>query len=239
MFKKALKYTPLPFFFILTLLLYTGCVKEETNSQNHLPKATYEVDTYRGDVSTVFQFDASMVSDEEDAVELLEIRWDWNNNGVYDTEYSTTKMITHQYTEAGLYFPLLKVRDTKGMIDSIKKMVVVVFDIENLPPRNPNYISPVNWQEYTAPKHVFKWTCTDPDDEELSFDFWLGSRASNLSLLIENIETEETIANNKVVYSATIPGLQFNQDYYWQIYAHDAAGNYTAGEIWKFTTSPE
>ena len=227
MVKKSFKYTLLPLF-ALVLLLFTGCGKEETNSENHLPVAEFEVNTYRGIASTVFEFDASMVSDEEDAVELLEVRWDWNNNGVYDTEYSTTKMGTHQYTSAGLYFPLLKVRDTKGMVDSIKKMVVVVLDINNQPPNKPAYFSPTNWQAWIEPTHIFKWSCTDPEDDALTFDFWLGTRENNLKPVKIGLDT----------FEATLDNLELSQDYYWRIYARDIAGNYTPGDIWKFTTSP-
>ena len=238
MLKQTLKYTFLPLLYTLTFLLFTGCGKEETNTMNHLPVAEFEVDSYRGDINTVFHFNASMVSDEEDAAELLEIKWNFTNRGAYDTEYDTIKTITHQYSEAGLYFPLLKVRDTKGMVDSIRKMVVVVHDLDNQPPNKPRYITPTDWQVWTDPTQAFKWSCTDPESDTLSFDFWLGTRENNLFLLVRNIETTEAMENGKVVYSATIEDLLFNQDYYWQIYAHDPAGNYTPGDIWKFTTSP-
>ena len=239
MLKQTLKYTLLPFFYSLTFLLFTGCGKEETNTMNHLPVADFVVDAYRGDVNTVFNFDAGMVSDVEDPVELLEIRWNFTNSGEYDTEYDTIKTASHQYAQTGLYFPLLKVRDTKGMIDSTTKMVVVVHNLDNQPPNKPRYITPVDWQNWIDPAHVFKWSCTDPESDTLSFDFWLGTRETNLVLWSENIVTTEAIENGKVVYSTTLSGLKFNRDYYWQVYAHDPNGNYTPGDIWKFTTSPE
>ena len=243
MFKKTLKYTLLPFFYTLTFLFFTGCAKDETNKKNHLPKAAFEVkadlgdeEAYRGTLNTVFHFDASMVKDEEDPTELLEVTWDFTNDGVYNTEYSTDKTTTYQYTETGLYFPVLKVRDTKGMVDSIKKMLVVVQDLDNQPPDKPVYISPLDWQKWIDPTNVFKWSGTDPENDELIFDLWLGTRKSNLTLKVSDIDTFETI-NNKKIFITTVPGLEHNQDYFWKIYARDAAGNYTPGDIWKFTTS--
>lgn len=238
MLKQKFKYTLILFFFALTFIIFTGCGKEEKNTMNHLPVPIFEVDTYRGDVNTVFHFDATMVSDEEDPVEVLEIRWNWTDRNGYDTEFSTTKTATHQYAETGLYFPVLQVRDTKGMVDSIKRMVVVVRDLNNQPPNKPRYISPTDWQIYTDPTHIFKWSCTDPENDELKFDIWMGARETSLWPWSINIETTEAIENGKVVYSATLQGMQFNQDYYWQVYAHDTAGNYTQGDIWKFTTRP-
>ncbi len=243
MLKKTLKYTLLPFFFTITFLWFTGCGKEEANTKNHLPKAEFEVNTdqgeednYRGNVNTVFHFDAGMVKDVEDPTELLEVRWDFTNNGVYDTEYSTDKTAIYQYTETGLYFPVLKVKDTKGMVDSIKKIIVVVRDLANQPPDKPKYISPLDWQKWIGPAHVFKWSCTDHEHDTLIFDLWLGTRKSDLTLFKEEIKTTKSQENGKTVYSATIPGLKYDQDYFWKIYARDNAGNYTPGDIWKFTT---
>ena len=238
MLKKTLKYTLLlPLFCAMLFLLFTGCGKEETNSENHLPVAKFEVNTYRGDVNTVFHFNADSVSDVEDAFEQLEVRWNWTNSGDFDTEYSTIKTATHQYAQSGLYFPLLEVRDTKGMVSSVKKMVVVVLDLTNQPPDKPKYISPPYWQTWMEPTVIFKWSCIDPEEDDLTFDFWLGKRESGVASVRKGIDTFEII-NGKVVYTTTLTGLEFNQDYYWQVYARDVAGNYTAGDIWRFTTRP-
>ena len=243
MLKQTLKYTLL-FLYALIFFLFTGCGKE-TNTENHLPKAAFDVHTdlvvdscYRGDVNTVFYFDASLVCDKEDPLELLQVKWDFTNSGLY-TEYTTDKKATHKYTEIGLYFPMMKVRDTKGMVDSIKKMIVVVSDLNKPPPSQPIYISPTDWQNYIDPTHVFKWSCAKTAGEELTFDFWLGTRKASLTLFEDNIETSETTENGKVVYTTTLSGLDFSQDYYWQIYARDVAGNYTPGYIWKFTTAAQ
>lgn len=227
MLKHIFKFSLLPFFCALTFIFFASCGKEETNTKNHLPVAAFEVDTYRGDVNTVFQFDGTMVSDEEDAVDLLEVKWSWVNGVVYNTEYSTTKTASHQYSEIGLYFPVMKVRDTKGMVDSIKKMVVVVLDLNNQPPNKPQYIAPEEWGKYVQPTNVFKWSCTDPENDSLTFDLWLGDRETNLLPVKRNISTLET----------TLDILEYNKSYFWQIYARDVAGNYTAGDIWFFTTA--
>ncbi len=238
MLKQTFKYLQVSTFFILTLFLFAQCKKDETNSKNHLPVAAYEVNTYRGDVNTVFQFDGSMVSDEEDPVEQLEIRWGWQNNGTYNTEYSTTKTITHQYSQSGLYFPVLKVRDTKGMVDSIKKMVVVVLDLNNQPPNDPINISPPDWQSWMDPSVIFKWKCTDPEGDDLTFDLWLGETETTIKSVQTGVTNFE-IVNNIKVYSTTITGLKLNQTYFWRVYARDPAGNYTPGHIWRFSTRPE
>lgn len=78
--------------------------KNGINKQNPLPLANYVVSPLRGDVNTVFDFDAGTVSDFEDPVSILEVRWDWNKDKLYDTDLSTLKTTTHQYNTVGVYF---------------------------------------------------------------------------------------------------------------------------------------
>lgn len=222
----------------MSALFIAACGKDEQNTTNHLPVASYTVNTYRGDVNTVFQFDASLVSDLEDPTEMLEIRWDMNNNGVYDTEFSTTKFITHQYSQSGLYFPVMQVRDTKGMTDSILKMVVVVTDLNNQPPDKPIYLTPPDWQTWMEPTVVFKWTCTDPENDPLTFDLWIGRSIESMQPAQTGITTFEII-DQTTVFVTTLSGFGFDQNFYWQVFARDIAGNYTPGYIWRFTTRPE
>jgi hypothetical protein len=240
MLKQTFKYLQVSVFFTLTILLFAQCSKDETNSKNHLPVAGYLVNPYRGDVNTVFQFSAAdSVSDNEDAVDVLEVRWDWNNDGIYDTEYSANKTITHQYSQSGLYFPVLKVRDTKGMVDSVKKMLVVALDLSNEPPYDPINLSPPDWQSWMEPSVIFKWKCTDPKGDDLTFDLWLGKTVATMKLVQTGI-TDFEINNNIKEFKSTITGLELNKTtYFWRVYARDPAGNYSRSHIWRFTTRPE
>jgi hypothetical protein len=224
--------------FAMSAFIFAACGKDEQNTTNHLPVANYTVNTYRGDVNTVFQFDASLVSDLEDPTDVLEIRWDMNNSGVYDTPFSTVKFATHQYSQSGLYFPLMQVRDTKGMTDSIRKMVVVVTDLNNQPPELPIYLTPPNWQTWMEPTIIFKWTCSDPENDPLSFDLWIGRSLESMQPVQTGITTSEIVGQN-TVFNTTISGFGLNRTFYWQVFARDIAGNYTPGHIWRFTTRPE
>lgn len=211
-------------------LVFSSCIKEENNTFNYLPEARYTVNPSRGDSNTQFFFDASGVSDAEDPVSSLEICWDWDNDGVYDTEFTTEKTSIHQYNSTGVYFPLMLVRDTKGMKDSIRHMIVVVSDLSNQPPSMPSYITPPNWQSWMEPEVIFKWTCSDPENDEITFDLWTGRSAEAMFPAATGI-TEFSMENGQKVYQTTRAGFELKKTYYWQIYARDVAGNYTPGHI--------
>lgn len=222
---------------VFLLLVAGGCKKEGKNTENHLPLADFTVAPTRGNLNTVFDFDASSVSDNEDPVSNLEVRWDWTHNKSYDTDYSTTKTASYQYGSVGVYFPMLEVRDTHGMTDTIKKMVVVVNDLSNMPPDIPEYITPPEWQTWMDSTIDFKWTCTDPENDPLSFDIWIGQSRTSLAIARSGITTYNLVDGVKV-FEVTLNGFAFDRDYFWQIGAKDTAGNYTVGIISKFTTRP-
>ena len=89
------------------------------------PTAVVTVNPASGPLDTVFSFDASGSTDTEDPTSALEVRWDWEDNGTYDTPWSTTKVINHTFKTTGDHFIRLQVHDTDGLTDSIDQLVKV------------------------------------------------------------------------------------------------------------------
>lgn len=89
------------------------------------PTAAFSVSPASGPVTTVFTFDASDSSDGEDPPSALEVRWDWEDDSVYDTGWSATKITTHTYSASGSYTVRLEVRDTGGLTGSTTRIATV------------------------------------------------------------------------------------------------------------------
>jgi|GEM_PF-668606 len=231
---RTLRFTAI---ILAGFLVSPSCTKESPNTENHLPKAKFTLTPDRGAITTVFNFNADSVSDFEDPSSLLEVRWDWNHDKIFDTEFTTEKSATHAYNAVGVYFPLMEVRDTKGMTDTVKNLVVVVSDTNNRPPDEPIYITPPEWQTWMDQTIIFKWTCNDFDNDPVQFDIWIGTSREFLSIWQGGI-TDFNLVDGVKQFEITLAGFKFNCDYYWQIGARDPAGNYTMGKIWKFTTRP-
>jgi hypothetical protein len=96
-----------------------------TGTCNTPPTAAFSVNPTTGITDTVFSFDASSSSDPEDPTSALEVRWDWDDNGTYDTTWSTTKTATHTFTTFGLFTIRLQVRDTGGLTGATTQQVEV------------------------------------------------------------------------------------------------------------------
>jgi hypothetical protein len=102
------------------------------------PLASFTVTPPSGDVNTIFQFDASGSSDGQDPPASLQVRWDWHNDGVYDTPWSYTKTSTHQFGSLGTKTVRLQVKDTYGLTDVTTRQV----GIGNTPPSAAFTVSP-------------------------------------------------------------------------------------------------
>jgi hypothetical protein len=92
---------------------------------NTRPTASFTVSPASGDTSTQFRFDASGCTDAEDAPSALEVRWDWHNDGTYDTAWSTTKTATMIFNHPATVTVRLQVRDSGGLTHSTTRQVTV------------------------------------------------------------------------------------------------------------------
>lgn len=100
-------------------------VTVDNNSGNTPPNALFNVTPLTGTTATIFGFDASFSTDNEDPTSLLLIRWDWEDDGIWDTDWSASKEENHQYSTEGSYTIKLEVKDTGGLTDSDEKTITV------------------------------------------------------------------------------------------------------------------
>jgi len=92
---------------------------------------TGNIDMYSGTTSTTFTFDGNGSYDYETPGYLLEVRFDFENDGKLDTYFSQTKIATHQYETPGIKTIKMEVLDLAGNVSKTYKQVVVV---QNTPP---------------------------------------------------------------------------------------------------------
>ena len=104
---------------VLTFLVFSiSCKNNPTSSPNTAPTASFTINPTTGTTTTFFTFDASGSTDNEDATSALQVRWDWENDGVWDTDYRSEKTITHYYLQSGTYTVNLEVKDSGALVNS-------------------------------------------------------------------------------------------------------------------------
>ena len=92
---------------------------------NQSPTPSFVVTPATGNVTTTFWMNASSSWDLEDSTAVLEVRWDWEDDGTWDTPWSTAKTAQHIYAAPGTYTIRLEVKDTGGLTSSVTKQVTV------------------------------------------------------------------------------------------------------------------
>ena len=88
---------------------------------NAAPKAVLNVNIVKGMTASV---DASSSSDAEDPVADLLVRWDFDGDSVFDTDWTTVKTAEHTYAAAGSYTIKLQVKDLNDSTASVSQAIV-------------------------------------------------------------------------------------------------------------------
>jgi len=109
-----------------TASLINYCKKTITvYHQNLPPNPKFVIGCRRGNIRTQFFFNSWPTLDQESLPTTLEVRWDFNGDERWDTEYSKDRTIYHNYPEAGTYKVYMEARDPEGLSDTAAQFVEV------------------------------------------------------------------------------------------------------------------
>src|SRR5207247_9537623 len=98
---------------------------------NTPPYANFSYTPATGNTTTVFTF-TSTSFDHEDPADMLQVRWDWETDGVWDTPWSHNATEQHRFTASGTYNVTMEVIDT-GNLSANRKEMVIVSAVPTLP----------------------------------------------------------------------------------------------------------
>jgi hypothetical protein len=96
-----------------------------TATGNTPPTATLSVTPTSAVAGSTFTADASGSTDAETPAGL-QARWDWENDGEWDTAFGAALSATHVYTVAGDYTIRVEIEDDEGLTDAALSNVTVV-----------------------------------------------------------------------------------------------------------------
>ncbi len=93
--------------------------------ENLPPKAKIEVGSNYGNILTQFYLSSWSSSDDYQAPSELEVRWDFNGDGAWDTPFTREMVTYHQFDSPGEYYIGLQVRDEERLTSTDRKRVIV------------------------------------------------------------------------------------------------------------------
>ena len=194
-------------------------------SLNTPPIADFTSNYSKGSTSTIFTLDASPSKDGETSNQELHVRWDFDNDGGYDTFFSTNKVLYRYYDAPGVYDITLQVKDEEGFTSNETESIEVINQFPSVPQKpSPEAISSIHPINLTL-----SWSGGDLDPlDTVYYDIYFGT--SSNPPLVSSGQTETT-------YS--LGALKYFTRYNWKIVAIDNHGASSIGPVWSFHTVVE
>jgi uncharacterized protein (TIGR02145 family) len=199
--------------------IFASCRKEPVN-QPPVPAFTITPET--GDTETEFILDASSSHDPDDPDTSLWLRWDYENDGIYDKIFVQSRINIHVFPTAGLYTVKLQVKDPSGATSTITRELMV--EQGNAPPLKPFAPNPSDSSNNIRFSGRLSWVAIDPHDDPLTYDLYLGT-TENPPLVEQNLLIDEYFPQGLV------PGRR----YYWKVVARDPGGLTSTSDVWRFS----
>lgn len=91
--------------------------------ENIPPVARLVITPAIGDSLTVFYFDARNTTDENNYLLSLQVRWDWDGDGYWDTDFSANKEEVRRFSEAGYHHVRMQVTDLDGLVSTVEDSI--------------------------------------------------------------------------------------------------------------------
>lgn len=209
------------------------CIKGE--KVNTPPKAIFEVsgfdshDIYYeyGTTITKFTFDASNSNDQESSKSKLSYKWDFNDDGIWETDFLSSPIITHVFGEAGIVWVVLEVSDPIGITNQFKRR----FSIEKaaIPVVTTKMISNVTQNSAESGGEV-----TEEGDRPVTHRGVCWSIEEN-----PTVEDEHSINGAGIgEFTSNLDGLNQDETYYVRAYATNEVGT-AFGEQISITTKDQ
>lgn len=99
------------------------CLRGDNYNLN--PTANLQIIPNAGDTTTLFIFDPMLSSDDLSDTDKLMIRWDFDGDDIWDTDFEPLQQATHQYHNPGAYLIKYEVADEEGLTDKEERIVYV------------------------------------------------------------------------------------------------------------------
>jgi len=202
---------------LIVAISFQFCIKEKLP-----PVARFSMTPPFGNTESTFVFDASLSRNDRGINEGLLARWDWENDGEWNTKFSPELIVEHLFDEPGIYSICLQIKDKDGQKAIITRDLTVTVAG---PLYIPQTISPIDKAVNQDQSITLSWSCFHSEGQNISYDIYFGE-----------IPTPPLYKED---YKSTIlnPGfLESSTEYYWRIVAKDEEGNVSNGTLNRFTT---
>ncbi len=174
-----------------------------------------------------FQWNASKDANGDDIEYTLRIYTDFPSLETYENVITTTDLSHTVTLEKGkAYYWEVIASDGEGEMNGDLRQFYTESDaIVNYVPFSAEVISPETLSEIDPGSTVLEWSCTDLDDDPLTYNVYFGTDETALEMVAEAI--------SETSFEVT---TEAETQYYWSVTAQDPSGTATKGQVWSFYT---
>lgn len=204
------------FFIVLSVLIFIGCNEESTS-----PKTTGNIEGKVLDGETYETIESVLITTVPPSESILT-----NADGSFIINDVVAGNYTINASKFGYNDNNVNIKVEPG---NSTKVTVLLFDeaFDNTIPNTPELLAPINNYIDTTDVIDLLWTCSDDDNDKLTFDLYLDNVNPPALLLASGIDSS----------SYSVVDLQNNSDYYWQVIAKDVHNAISESEIRKFSVN--
>ncbi len=173
----------------------------------------YEFELYQDAVSGTPLFAYYAVAQGKSGV----TRWQAPNNLVEDTHY------------------IWRVRASNQFVKSLWSYGEFTVNSINAAPTSAPLNTPEDQSELSqAPSHLSAIQATDPDGDELVYQFEIFATGDALTPIVQSPWLQPQAATNSIVWQPSIE-FDFSSHYFWRVIVKDVMGETAASELWQFS----
>ncbi len=114
------------------ITIYYACEKEDTTEKKD-PVAVLSVTPTSGTTATIFSYDASKSHDGNNNNTELLYRFDFNNDNIWDIDWTYESKFNNFYPQEGSYTAVLEVKNIHNLVSSDLKVINIDKEPSNLP----------------------------------------------------------------------------------------------------------
>ncbi len=131
--------------------------------KNTPPSAYLTVKDDTATEGTIFEFDTSKSTDSQYLKAYLKYRFDWENDGIWDTKYENKTGWKHRFSESGNYRVVMEAQDPEGLVSTYYRDISVTV---NNPPQARFTIEKTERKVYGETKAYYTFDASSSTDTE-------------------------------------------------------------------------
>ncbi len=147
--------------------------------KNTAPKAVFKVDKVTAPENSVFRFETALSADDQYTRHQLKFRFDWDGDGVFDTNFQGKTVWNHLFRDVGSYDVVMEAIDPEGATDTTHLSIEILqdsaptarFSVEKMTDFRYKFDASASTDDYSPGRALrYRWDFNYAGKDDIVFD---------------------------------------------------------------------